>query len=229
MADIGRAFAALSLIVALQVENGAEPTAGGTSRPEQHITGEGILYQGKMRGAGYRTSAPQAGARLDGRVIPEVRDHLRCPERVGVLTHPRVGIHYCRSQVSAGRVDSAGDGLAERDLRPAWLIEQWTTTIGGASMTRRLWTRREILQVGAEATGAAVAAGWPRRASAQGAGTLRIGVGALPATLDPHKNTAGISMATYFLLYNGLTRVDEAGQLQPGLAESWRWVNDRQR
>jgi len=24
----------------------------------------------------------------------------RCPERVGVLTHPRVGIHYCRSQVS---------------------------------------------------------------------------------------------------------------------------------
>src|SRR2546428_5791047 len=101
VADIGRAFAALSLIVALQVENGAEPAAGGTSRPEQHITGEGILYQGKMHSAGYRTSAPQAGARLDGRVIPEVRDHLRCPKRVGVLTHPRVGIHYCRSQVSA--------------------------------------------------------------------------------------------------------------------------------
>src|SRR5260370_666958 len=55
----------------------------------------------------------------------------------------------------------------------------------------------------------------------------RGGVGALPATLDRHKNTAGISMATYFLLYNGLTRVEEAGQLQPGLAESWRWVNDR--
>ena len=52
-------------------------------------------------------------------------------------------------------------------------------------------------------------------------------MGALPATLDPHKNTAGVSMATYFQLYNGLTRIDEAGQLQPGLAESWRWVGDR--
>jgi peptide/nickel transport system substrate-binding protein len=91
-------------------------------------------------------------------------------------------------------------------------------------------TRREMLK------GAAVLAGMagavrPQPVRAQGAaaqaGVLRMGVGALPATLDPHKNTAGISMATYFLLYNGLTRIDEAGQLRPGLAESWRWLNDR--
>src|SRR5262245_5746864 len=94
-------------------------------------------------------------------------------------------------------------------------------------MEERRWTRREIL--GAGAAVAAATLGAPRVATAQaaGAGVLRIGVGALPATLDPHKNTAGISMATYFLLYNGLTRIDEAGQLQPGLAESWRWQNDR--
>lgn len=60
-----------------------------------------------------------------------------------------------------------------------------------------------------------------------GAGVIRIGVGALPATLDPHKNTAGISLATYFQLYNGLTRIDEAGRLQPSLAESWKWINDK--
>ena len=94
-------------------------------------------------------------------------------------------------------------------------------------MTGRLWGRREILQVGVTATGATVVTGWPRRAPAQSPGVLRIGVGALPATLDPHKNTAGLSMATYFQLYNGLTRIDEAGQLQPSLAESWRWINGR--
>src|SRR5439155_13725500 len=83
------------------------------------------------------------------------------------------------------------------------------------AMTGTRWTRREVLQAGLEATGAVAIAGWPRRGAAQGAGagTLRIGVGALPATLDPHKNTAGISMATYFQLYNGLTRCDVAGQL----------------
>ncbi|HEV8307359.1 MAG TPA: ABC transporter substrate-binding protein [Methylomirabilota bacterium] len=94
-------------------------------------------------------------------------------------------------------------------------------------MTKTGWTRRQVLRAGAAGFGMAVTAGGPRPVAAQGAGTLRIGVGALPATLDPHKNTAGISMATYFQLYNGLTRIDEAGQLQPGLAESWRWVNDR--
>jgi hypothetical protein len=96
VADIGRAFAALSLIVALQVENGAEPAAGGTSRPEQHITGEGILYQGKMHGAGYRTSAPQAGARLDGESFPRCAiaskaTGLRSVFHGGLTPH-RVGI-----------------------------------------------------------------------------------------------------------------------------------------
>ncbi len=79
--------------------------------------------------------------------------------------------------------------------------------------------------------GMATASGLPRRVFAQGspagAGVIRIGVGALPATLDPQKNTAGISLATYFQLYNGLTRIDEAGRLQPSLAESWKWVNDK--
>jgi peptide/nickel transport system substrate-binding protein len=91
-------------------------------------------------------------------------------------------------------------------------------------------TRRELLE-GVAALVATAGVATPRPARAQAApgpaGVLRIGVGALPATLDPHKNTAGVSMATYFLLYNGLTRIDETGQLRPGLAESWRWLNDR--
>jgi len=95
-------------------------------------------------------------------------------------------------------------------------------------MTDAGWTRRDVLRAGAGLAGLAATASPVRRAGAQAAaGSLRIGVGALPATLDPHKNTAGVSMATYFQLYNGLTRIDEAGQLQPGLAESWRWVGDR--
>src|SRR5438093_5802729 len=97
-------------------------------------------------------------------------------------------------------------------------------------MTREGMTRRQVLEGGVAVLGAGALPG-PRSAGAQtgtaAGGVLRIGVGALPATLDPHKNTAGISMATYFLLYNGLTRIDEAGQLRPGLAESWRWVTDR--
>jgi peptide/nickel transport system substrate-binding protein len=99
-------------------------------------------------------------------------------------------------------------------------------------MGKQSLTRREFLEAtGTAAAGAAIAGAFPTRAAAQvspaGAGVLRIGVGALPATLDPHKNTAGISMATYFQLYNGLTRIDEAGRLQPGLAESWRWLGDK--
>lgn len=98
-------------------------------------------------------------------------------------------------------------------------------------MRRERWTRRQVLKGGAAMAGLLATTGVPRRAPAQGtpagAGIIRIGVGALPATLDPHKNTAGISLATYFQLYNGLTRIDEAGRLQPSLAESWRWVNDK--
>jgi len=97
-------------------------------------------------------------------------------------------------------------------------------------MKQRRWTRREVLSGGAALAGLAVS-GLPRRVFAQGSpagiGVVRIGVGMLPATLDPHKNTAGVSLATYFQLYNGLTRIDEGGRLQPSLAESWRWVNDK--
>jgi peptide/nickel transport system substrate-binding protein len=97
-------------------------------------------------------------------------------------------------------------------------------------MKRQPWTRREVLKGSAAFAGLA-ATGLPGRVfaqgSASGAGVIRIGVGALPATLDPHKNTAGISLATYFQLYNGLTRIDAAGRLQPSLAESWRWINEK--
>lgn len=56
--------------------------------------------------------------------------------------------------------------------------------------------------------------------------TLTVGVGALPATLDPHMNNSGISFATYFQLFEGLTNISADGNLEPALATSWNYVND---
>ncbi len=132
-----------------------------------------------------------------------------------------------------GGTGAAVAGLAVVGGLPGRAAAQGSPAGGGRgaeeeAMTDAGGTRRDVLRAGAGLAGLGAMASPVRRAGAQAAaGSLRIGVGALPATLDPHKNTAGISMATYFQLYNGLTRIDEAGRLQPGLAESWRWLNDK--
>jgi peptide/nickel transport system substrate-binding protein len=93
--------------------------------------------------------------------------------------------------------------------------------------------RRELLRRGAEAglglAGVALTrgAGVPARAAAPGpSGTLLVGVGALPATLDPHLNNSGISFATYFQLFEGLTNITADGTVEPALATSWKYVDE---
>lgn len=60
----------------------------------------------------------------------------------------------------------------------------------------------------------------------QSANEFRIGVGALPPTLDPHLNASGISFATYFQLFEGLTNINASGELEPALATDWKYVDD---
>ncbi len=94
---------------------------------------------------------------------------------------------------------------------------------GPFGMTTQL-SRRQVLQ-GASAAGLALAAG---RSSgrAQSSGDLKVGVGALPPTLDPHLNASGVSFATYFQLWEGLTSINAAGELEPALATAWNFVDD---
>jgi peptide/nickel transport system substrate-binding protein len=85
-------------------------------------------------------------------------------------------------------------------------------------------TRRQVLQ-GAGAAGVAlsVSQGTLR---AQSEGELRVGLGALPPTLDPHLNASGISFATYFQLWEGLTNINAEGEMEPALATSWEYLDD---
>jgi len=93
--------------------------------------------------------------------------------------------------------------------------------------------RRELLRRGGMAGLAAAGAAFLRdigsavpAAEAAPAEPLRVGVGALPATLDAHLNNSGVSFATYFQLYEGLTNITADGRLEPALATAWRYVND---
>jgi hypothetical protein len=57
------------------------------------------------------------------------------------------------------------------------------------------------------------------RASAQNGRTLRIGMTQEPATLDPIVGTLAVETDVDQLIYSGLTRYDEHGNLVPDLAE----------
>jgi peptide/nickel transport system substrate-binding protein len=85
-------------------------------------------------------------------------------------------------------------------------------------------SRRRVLQ-GAGAAGLALAT---TRFSgrAQSSGDLKVGMGALPPTLDPHLNASGISFATFFQLWEGLTNISAAGELEPALATEWNYIDD---
>lgn len=64
------------------------------------------------------------------------------------------------------------------------------------------------------------------RAQTTPSGRLTVGVSTLPATLDPHLNASGISFATYFQLWEGLTNVSASGEIEPALATSWEFIDD---
>lgn len=98
-----------------------------------------------------------------------------------------------------------------------------TPTSGGA--TQPAATARVASAV---ATSGATAANASAVSSgAAPSGTLTVGVGALPATLDPHLNNSGVSFATYFELFEGLTNITADGKVEPALATAWKYVDDK--
>ncbi len=61
---------------------------------------------------------------------------------------------------------------------------------------------------------------------ARGSGTLTIGKALQPVGLDPALVTAAASFEMIAVVYDGLVRLDEEYQPQPGLAESWETPDD---
>jgi peptide/nickel transport system substrate-binding protein len=55
---------------------------------------------------------------------------------------------------------------------------------------------------------------------------LRIGMTAIPKSLDPNRDPGGQMLPIYRLVFEGLTRPDESGRPVPVLAESWKLLND---
>ncbi len=55
---------------------------------------------------------------------------------------------------------------------------------------------------------------------------LRINLGARPETLDPQRAFASYESAILQLAYEGLTRIDEKGNIVPGAAERWEFSGD---
>ncbi len=59
-----------------------------------------------------------------------------------------------------------------------------------------------------------------------GATTLRVGATALPPSLgNPYRNTGIPHIFTWSAIFDGLTRIDATGQLQPWLATSWAQID----
>jgi peptide/nickel transport system substrate-binding protein len=74
-----------------------------------------------------------------------------------------------------------------------------------------------------------LATGWVSSALAQGAGAsglLRIGMAAPNTTLDPHLQSNAPNNAVASHLFDALVTNDAASRSTPGLAESWRLVDD---
>jgi peptide/nickel transport system substrate-binding protein len=82
-----------------------------------------------------------------------------------------------------------------------------------------MWTRRAILMAGAAL---AAAYALPARHSEAASDTLRIGLPHEPPGLDPTVTEDPATLAiSYPNIFEGLTRVDAAGAVQPSLARSW--------
>lgn len=50
---------------------------------------------------------------------------------------------------------------------------------------------------------------------------VRIGMGALGATLDPHACLSTLCFTPFYAIYDALTAIDQDGNIQPSLATSW--------
>ena len=55
---------------------------------------------------------------------------------------------------------------------------------------------------------------------------LRINLDARPENLDPQRASSSAEFAILQLVYEGLTRVDEKGEVLPGAAERWEFSTD---
>ncbi|MBO1075674.1 ABC transporter substrate-binding protein [Roseomonas marmotae] len=97
--------------------------------------------------------------------------------------------------------------------------------MSGPHPTRR-WLARAVLG------GAALqATGWleavlGQGARAEGPGTLRIGLAALNTTLDPHFQSSAPNNAVASHIFDALVTNDARSASRPGLAESWRLLDD---
>ena len=89
-------------------------------------------------------------------------------------------------------------------------------------MIGRRWLTRSML-------GGAAAPGWLAAALAQGAGAdglLRVGMAAPNTTLDPHLQSNAPNNAVASHIFDALVTNDAASRSTPGLAESWRLLDD---
>lgn len=55
---------------------------------------------------------------------------------------------------------------------------------------------------------------------------IRVGVGALTETLDPHACASTLCFTSFYAVYDALTRIDDNGDAQPALASSWSIIDD---
>lgn len=62
--------------------------------------------------------------------------------------------------------------------------------------------------------------------SAHAAGKLTIGIGSIPNTPDPHRDSTANALPAYAQMFEKLVGVDDTGKIVGVLAESWRLVND---
>ncbi len=87
-------------------------------------------------------------------------------------------------------------------------------------------TRRGLLKAGLSSA-ALSAADWRRIAAAQSAdGLLRIGMGAPNTTMDPHLQSNAPNNAVAMHIFDSLVTNDEKSQSKPGLAVSWKTIDD---
>ncbi|MCQ4158586.1 ABC transporter substrate-binding protein [Roseomonas sp. GC11] len=91
-------------------------------------------------------------------------------------------------------------------------------------VTRAALSRRALLATTLSA--AALAAGGPARAAGPAAQTLSLAVAAPPTSLDPHYHTLSPNNMVAEHFFDKLVHRDAQAKLVPGLAESWKMLDD---
>lgn len=67
--------------------------------------------------------------------------------------------------------------------------------------------------------------GSPSQPSTKGPNKLTIGIGVIPVSMDPGFDTGSWAIFVYNQVYDTLINVDSRGNIQPGVATSWRAVS----